>query len=138
MPLHIFFIQPLIYSRAEIHQIFAGFFLENLRNKKGILKLTELYERRTEIWYWENKSASVNHLQRWVNVGSINILELPVCSKWNQIFSQNFQHFLNFEHLRVKTAAPKKLFYDGFHMKSSFFDSDLLGMIEFILNEIWF
>ena len=43
-------------------------------------------ERGTEIWYWANKSASVNHLQRWVNVGSINILASCVLRKWNRIF----------------------------------------------------
>ena len=42
--------------------------------------------RGTEIWYWANKSASVNHLQRWVNVGSINILASCVLRKWNRIF----------------------------------------------------
>ena len=37
-----FWFKYFLDSRAEIHQIFALFFLVNLRNQKVILKLTDL------------------------------------------------------------------------------------------------
>ena len=42
MPLFCWFDQ-FLDSRAEIYQIFVGFFFENLRHQKDILKLTDLY-----------------------------------------------------------------------------------------------
>ena len=39
-----FWFNYFLDSRAEIHQFFAFGFLENLRNQKVILKLTDLYQ----------------------------------------------------------------------------------------------